>query len=103
MAEVHRPGGNAMATIVRYTDQEPSTNQYPECIVSPPQSSPCCFSDMAEVGTAQQDGRWVFQYRRCRQCGFTVRVILREIPDTRWADELRQILAVTFSRKPPDI
>jgi hypothetical protein len=90
-----------MATIVRYTDQEPATNRFPERIVSPPRSSPCCFTDMDEVGTSQRDGRWVFQYRRCQQCGFTVRVILREIPDAARAEQLRQILAVTFSRKAP--
>jgi hypothetical protein len=58
---------------------------------------------MEEVGTARQDGRWVFQYRRCRQCGFTVRVIVREIPDAVRAEELRQILVRAFVRNVPDL
>lgn len=92
-----------MSTIVDYTDREPAANQYPERIVSPRRPAPCCFTDMEEVGPAQHEGRWVFQYRRCRQCGFTVRVILREIPDTVRADELRRILAHAFVRNVPDL
>ena len=92
-----------MPTIVRYTDQEPVRNQYPEQIVSPCRPSSCCFTDMEEVGTAQQEGRWVYQYRRCRECGFAVRVILREIPDTALAEELRRLLAVSFVRNVPDL
>jgi hypothetical protein len=92
-----------MATIVTYTDQEPVSNQYPERIVSPCRPGACCFTDMEEVGTAQQDGRWIFQYRRCRECGFAVRVILREIPDTALAEELRRILANSFIRNVPDM
>ena len=92
-----------MATIVSYTDREPAANQYPARLVSPCRPGPCCFTDMAEVGTAQHEGRWVFQYRRCRQCGFTVRVILREIPDAVRADELRRILARSFMRNVPDL
>ncbi len=92
-----------MPTIVTYTDREPAANRYPQRIVSPSRPGPCCFSDMEEVGTARQEGRWVFQYRRCRQCGFTVRVILREIPDTVLAEQLRQILATAFVRNVPDL
>jgi hypothetical protein len=33
------------------------------------------------------------QYKRSHQCGFTVRVVLRELPDTRLAAKLRQTLA----------
>jgi len=92
-----------MSTIVRYTDREPAANQRPQRIVSPCRPAPCCFTDMEEVGRARQDGRWVFQYRRCRQCGFTVRVILQEIPDTVRAEELRQILDRAFVRNVPDL
>ncbi len=35
---------------------------------------------MEELGTPQEEARRVYQYRRCRQCGFAVRVILREVP-----------------------
>jgi hypothetical protein len=87
-----------MATIVEYTDQKPPTNRYPRRIISPPRSGPCCFSDMEELGTPQEDSRWVFQYRRCRQCGFSVRVILREIPDADLMASLRKALAHAFVR-----
>ncbi len=87
-----------MATIVEYTDQKPPTNRYPRRIISPPRSGPCCFSDMEELGTPQEDARWVFQYRRCRQCGFAVRVILREIPDADLMASLRKALAHAFVR-----
>jgi hypothetical protein len=92
-----------MPTIVTYTDREPAINQYPQRIVSPSRPKACCFSDMEEIGPAEQDERWVFQYRRCRQCGYTVRVILREIPDTVLVEELRQILANAFVRNVPDL
>lgn len=92
-----------MSTIVTYTDREPAANGYPRRIVSPCRPGPCCFTDMEEVGTAQQEGRWLFQYRRCRRCGFTVRVILREIPDSALAADLRQILTESFVRNVPDL
>jgi hypothetical protein len=87
-----------MATIVEYSGHKKPKNRYPECIVSPPRSGPCCFSDMEEIGEPQQDGRWVFQYKRCRKCGFAVRVILREIPNAALVAELRQTLANAFAR-----
>jgi hypothetical protein len=92
-----------MPTIVTYTDREPAINDYPQRIVSPSRPKACCFTDMEEVGTALHDERWVFQYRRCRQCGYTVRVILREIPDTVLVEELRKILANAFVRNVPDL
>lgn len=92
-----------MPTIVKYTDQKPSKNDYPRRIVSPSHSGPCCFFDMEEVGTAKMEGRWVFQYRRCRKCGFTVRVILREVPDTDLVESLRRTLATSFVRNVPDL
>jgi len=92
-----------MSTIVTYTDHEPAINQFPQRIVSPSRPKACCFSDMEEIGPAAQDERWVFQYRRCRQCGFAVRVILRELPDAALAAELRQILATAFVRNVPDL
>jgi len=90
-----------MATIVTYTDQRPPENRYPHHIISPPQASPCCFTAMEELGTPQTDGRWVSQYRRCRQCGFAVRVILRELPDTLLVASLREMLSRSFVRSGP--
>jgi hypothetical protein len=91
-----------VATIVEYTDQKPAKNQFPQRIVSPVRSGPCCFTDMEEVGQPQEEGRWVFQYKRCKKCGFALRVILREIPDAALASELRKILANSFVRNVPE-
>jgi hypothetical protein len=87
-----------MPTIVEYTDNKEPKNQYPERIISPPRSERCCFSDMEEEGEPREDGRWVFQYKRCRRCGFTVRVILREIPDAAMLEDLRKTLVKAFAR-----
>jgi hypothetical protein len=91
-----------MQTIVTYTDRQPSMNRYPHRIISPPRAGGCCFSNMEELGTPQEDARWVFQYRRCRQCGFAVRVILRELPDTALVASLRKELAHSFVRNVPE-
>ena len=91
-----------MGTIVEYTDKKPPANRYPRRIISPARSGPCCFSDMEELGTPQEDARWVYQYRRCRQCGFAVRVILREIPDASLVASLRKGLAQMFVRNIPE-
>jgi len=91
-----------MATIVTYTDRELPRNSYPQRIVSPIRSGPCCFTDMEDIGEPQADHRWVFKYRRCTTCGFAVRVILREIPDADLAAELRTILENVFARNAPE-
>lgn len=91
-----------MATIVEYTDEKQPTNQYPRRIISPGRSGPCCFTDMEDVGKPQEDGHWVFQYKRCRTCGFALRLILREIPDAALAAELRKLLANSFVRNVPE-
>ena len=57
---------------------------------------------MEPVGGPQQEGRWVFQYKRCRTCGYAVRVVVREIPDAALIADLRQILATSFQRNVPD-
>ncbi len=44
----------------------------------------------------------MYQYRRCRQCGFAVRVILREIPDTTLVNSLREELTHSFVRNIPE-
>jgi hypothetical protein len=94
--------GQTMSTIVEYVDGKPPKNLYPKRIVSPRRSGPCCFSDMEMVGAPHSEGRWVFQYRRCRRCGFTVRVILRQIPDFSLINEVRKILATSFVRNVPE-
>ena len=91
-----------MATIVEYTDRKTPRNDYPRHIVSPSHAGPCCFSDMEDIGEPVKDGRWLFLYRRCRKCGFAVRVIVREIPDEALIQELRNILATAFTRNVPE-
>lgn len=91
-----------MPTIVQYTDRNPPENRYPHRIVSPPRSSPCCFSDMADVGGATREADWEYRYRRCRTCGFTVRVIVRPIVDEALLASLRRELAKSFVRNVPD-
>ena len=91
-----------MPTIVQYTDRKPPENRYPHSIVSPPQSGACCFSDMEDVGAVTREADWEYRYRRCRTCGFAVRVILRPIPDEALLRELREELAKSFVRNVPD-
>ncbi len=91
-----------MATIVQYTDRGGAKNQFPKRIISPSRQSACCFSDMEDIGEAQQEGRWIFRYRCCRTCGFSVRLILREVPDVELMQELREILATALVRNVPD-
>ena len=92
-----------MPTIVKYTDRRPPTNRYPHQIISPPRAGGCCFSDMEEIGTSRQEAGWVYGYKRCRTCGFTVRVILRQIPDAVLLADLRRTLANAFQRNVPDL
>lgn len=89
---------HATPTIVEYTEEKRPENVYPVRIISPPRPGPCCFSDMEAVGEPKRDGRWVFQYRRCTKCGFTVRLILREIVSAALVADLQQTLAKSFIR-----
>ncbi len=96
------PGEHEIATIIEYSEEKQPANHFPRRIISPLRSGPCCFSDMEELGKPRAEGRWVFQYKRCRKCGFAVRVILREIPDAALASDLRRILANSFVRNVPE-
>jgi hypothetical protein len=87
-----------LQNIVQYRDGVAARNNYPHRIVSPVRPKACCATGMVDIGTPQEAGRWVFQYRRCRTCGFTVRKILREIPDADQLAELRVLLERTFIR-----
>ena len=66
-----------MDTIVEYTNRKAPQNYYPTKIISPSRSGPCCFAAMEEIGRPQETEQWKFRYKRCLNCGFTVRVILR--------------------------
>ncbi len=70
-----------MQNIVTYTDASPPLNDSPRCIVSPTHPGPCCLANMEEIGSPQREEYWEYAYRRCRTCGFTVRVIVRSPPD----------------------
>jgi len=91
-----------MPTIVEYTDQKAAENRYPERIVSPSRPGPCCFGQMEEIGEPCQEGAWVYRYKRCRTCGFTVRTILRQVPDAHLIAELRKLLETAFTRNVPE-
>ena len=91
-----------MPTIVEYTNRKPPENRFPRHIVSPLRSSACCFSNMEDVGAPARETEWEYRYRRCRTCGFTVRVILRPIPDEALLRSLRKELARSFVRNVPD-
>jgi hypothetical protein len=91
-----------MATIVEYNDAKSPQNEYPDHIISPSHASPCCFGAMEEVGPMQQDAGWVYRFKRCRTCGFTVRVVVRELPDEVRLASLRKILSTTFQRNSPE-
>ncbi len=91
-----------MATIVEYSDTKAPENLYPKRIISPSHSGPCCFSDMEVIGEPQQDGNWMVQYKRCKTCGYAVRLVVRELPNEALIADLRKILEVSFQRNVPD-
>ncbi len=87
-----------MPTIVTYTDAEPPSAEFPQRIISPSRSSPCCLSGMEDLGTVQADERYEYAYRRCRTCGFTVRTIVRPIIDEARLAAVRKVFAETIGR-----
>jgi hypothetical protein len=90
-----------MPTIVEYTDTQAPRNQYPHRIISPAHASPCCFAAMEEIGPEAQGDHWVYRYKRCRTCGFTVRVVVRALPDAALVASLRTLLSTAFQRNSP--
>lgn len=87
-----------MPTIVEYTNSQPPRNEYPDRIISPLRAGPCCFTDMEEVGKPEVEGRWRFQYRRCRHCGFTVRAIIEELPEADVIASLQATFGMLLNR-----
>ena len=85
-----------MRTIIEYSGTKEPENQYPEWIISPPRSGLCCFREMEEIGVPQEDRNCVFRYKRCRRCGFAVRVIVRVVPDPAVVADLRRMLTKSF-------
>lgn len=82
----------------RVHGREAAGEQVPEADHFPPRSGPCCFSEMEEIGEPMAQGRWVFRYKRCRLCGFAVRIILREVPEAALVAELRKTLTSASTR-----
>ena len=98
---LHRlPAG--LPSIVEYRDGAAPRNEYPTRIVSPSRPGACCAAHMVSVGAPQADSRWVFEYRRCERCGFTVRRVVREIFDEAAQVKLRLALAHAFARNMGD-
>jgi hypothetical protein len=91
-----------MPTIVEYADAKVPLNRYPHRIISPSHAGPCCFSDTEEIGPEAHGDHWVYRYKRCRACGFTVRVVLRAIPDAALLTSVRKVLSTTFQRRGPN-
>ncbi len=87
-----------MPTIVTYTDDQPPLNQFPQRIVSPTRPGPCCFSAMEALGAVRRQERWEYAYRRCRTCGFTVRVFVRSLPDQAQFAKLQKLFASVLTR-----
>jgi len=87
-----------MSTIVVYQDERPAMNRYPERITSPSRPRNCCASHMAFIGETCRDGRISFQYKRCEQCGFTVRVMFERMADRGLLLDLQQTFARIFRR-----
>ena len=54
---------------------------------------------MQPVGEVCREERYEYEYRRCRTCGFTVRVIVRCLPDEARLADLRQLFARTIKEK----
>lgn len=79
-----------MPTIVQYRDGEAPVNGYPDQIVSPRQGSACCVAGMEMLGDVLVEGTTTFQYKRCRHCGFTVRVILASVMDPAMLASVRK-------------
>lgn len=53
---------------------------------------------MEALGTVYREARWEYAYRRCRTCGYTVRVIVRYLPDPVEIATLQKLFATVFSR-----
>ena len=87
--------------MTEYSNRKAAKNQYPRQIVSPMQPDRCCFSDMESLGTPMHEGDCVLQYKRCRTCGFAVRLILRPLPNPILTARLRKILQTTFAHDLP--
>jgi hypothetical protein len=93
-------GRRAAATIVEYDGRRATLNDYPDRIISPPFPSECCAAAMKQVGDVEEDGRWLFIYKRCQSCGYTVRHVLMLSPAAMRSmrDDLLRSIDITHGR-----
>ncbi len=83
--------------------RERPLNHFPRRIIPPTSSGPCCFSAMEDLGKVHRGERYEYTYRRCRICGFTVRVIVRPLPDNEQKErvaKLQEVLAKALKLMP---
>ncbi len=79
-----------MATIVEYDSRKRPLNAYPKRIVSPFQPDSCCADHMMQVGKVEEERGFLYYYRRCRVCGFTIRYFLPVLPPEQHPQIQRQ-------------
>jgi hypothetical protein len=78
--------------IIRYSEQEKPTNDYPKRIVSPPRPSKCCKEEnRTVVGSVREVDGFKFCYKICDSCGHAVRYFYPAVEGTPQAvKEYRQ-------------
>ena len=64
---------NGLETIVEYSARKTAFNGYPQQIVSPPYSSPCCNTEMRVFGEIHWGDDGPYTYKQCKVCTYTVR------------------------------
>lgn len=79
-----------MSTIVEYDSRKEPLNAYPERIVSPFQPDSCCADHMMQVGKVEEERGFLYYYRHCRVCGFTIRYFLPVLPPEQHPQIQRQ-------------
>lgn len=72
--------------IIRYTDDEKPSNEYPKRIVSPPRPSVCCVEEnRIMVGRVQELEGFKFCYKICKDCGHAVKFFYPAVESTSTA------------------
>ena len=75
-----------MRNIIRYTDEESPSNDYPKRIVSPTQQSDCCVDEnRVMVGNVREVDGFKFCYKVCETCGHAVKYYFPAVEGTSTA------------------
>ena len=100
----------ALQTVVTYSDTVPPAVEFGPrtagepltllSVVSPTREAPCCSSHTVVIGTIVANRRFSYQYSRCTVCGFTVRQVVKALPDPELVAQLREQLKTSFTRNP---